>query len=569
LSPVRKALFTFFSSRLYEVGITSVIFLSMVLVIKESDATAGGERPALWMDVSNYFLLVLFGTEVSLRIYVFRETFFSNKWNVIDFAIFLLDFAVIMVVLFSDASGEPPALNALRVARLLRLARSYRLAQAFPNLSLVIKGLLGAFQAAFWGMVLVLFMLIVFSIVAVQIIHPVNEEVAASTDLYDGCDRCERAFSSVANSTLTFVQQLLAGDSWGAVTIPIIEHAPATAVFFGIVIIINNLLILNLILGLIVDTAGAARRSAEHEVALGQDKARLRAMKKFRNLCLKMDQDGSGTLTKDELADGFDNEPEFQDCLKSMGINKDDMSTVCSIMDQDNSGTIEVDEFAEKLHEMKCSDPHTLLCFIKHYVTDIKKDLDVSIKASMRNDDQVVCINKGLGEVLSTFATSPRSKRAGDSFGVSQGAQQNSATQLLISERSQESSAALPKVALTEVSPRQDRLREEAPRLGPQLLATLDREPELFALLDSIKDEIVLNRKHMTRVFEQNTRAVDSSAVASRPQFDDDALVTSHRGAGCTVRSASAQHCHGKPPAAAAYACLSEITPGRCSVTVL
>ena len=36
---------------------------------------------------------------------------------------------------------------------------------------------------------------------------------------YDGCDRCPDAFASVFDSLLTFIQTILAGDSWGQVSL--------------------------------------------------------------------------------------------------------------------------------------------------------------------------------------------------------------------------------------------------------------------------------------------------------------------------------------------------------------
>ncbi len=44
----------------------------------------------------------------------------------------------------------------------------------------------------------------------------VSQEVATRGH-YDDCERCSRAFESVAQSALTFTQQVIAGDAWGEV----------------------------------------------------------------------------------------------------------------------------------------------------------------------------------------------------------------------------------------------------------------------------------------------------------------------------------------------------------------
>merc|ERR1740138_537283 len=95
----------------------------------------------------------------------------------------------------------------------------------------MVQGLMGAFRAIFWGIFLMGACLTVFGIVAVQIIHPLNQELAAQ-GVYEGCERCPRAFESVGASVVTFSQTLIAGDSWGQVSIPLIERYPATFIFF-------------------------------------------------------------------------------------------------------------------------------------------------------------------------------------------------------------------------------------------------------------------------------------------------------------------------------------------------
>merc|ERR1712183_1183517 len=48
-------------------------------------------------------------------------------------------------------------------------------------------------------------------------------------------------------------------------------------------------------------------------------------------------------------------------------------------MGDDASGDVNYTEFAEQLHKMKSHDAHTLLVFIKFYVTEIKRKLEEKI----------------------------------------------------------------------------------------------------------------------------------------------------------------------------------------------
>lgn len=88
--------------------------------------------------------------------------------------------------------------------------------------------------------------------------QPVNLRVA-ETGVYEGCERCPRAFETTFSATMTFVQQIVAGDSWGLVTIPIIEEEPWMAFFFGSVFILVQLMVMNVILSMVVESSLKAR----------------------------------------------------------------------------------------------------------------------------------------------------------------------------------------------------------------------------------------------------------------------------------------------------------------------
>lgn len=68
----------------------------------------------------------------------------------------------------------------------------------------------------------------VWAILGVQLIHPVNSEIWVDSD----CDRCGRAFGSTWNAFITIFQTVIAGDSWGVLAVPIIEHSWWTSTWF-------------------------------------------------------------------------------------------------------------------------------------------------------------------------------------------------------------------------------------------------------------------------------------------------------------------------------------------------
>merc|ERR1719160_366301 len=120
-----------------------------------------------------------------------------------------------------------------------RLLRSMRILLHFRELYIMAHGMVAAAKAIFWAAVMLVIWLTLWSIVTVELIHPLNKEISDS-GLYGDCDRCGRAFSSVPQSILTFIQQIIAGDSWGTLTVPIIEAHPWTSlIFFSLLVSVN------------------------------------------------------------------------------------------------------------------------------------------------------------------------------------------------------------------------------------------------------------------------------------------------------------------------------------------
>merc|ERR1719329_2062442 len=136
---------------------------------------------------------------------------------------------------------------------------------------------------------MVMIILIIVSILAVQIVHPTNRRVAALGH-YSGCERCPDAFSSVWMSLCTFTQQLLAGDSWGAVSLPIIGMEAWTFVFFVSVLVTVSIAVMNLILAVIVDSGQKARESAMFKKMKDEELAYAMQCEHFYRLCEQLDE---------------------------------------------------------------------------------------------------------------------------------------------------------------------------------------------------------------------------------------------------------------------------------------
>jgi len=164
------------------------------------------------------------------------------------------------------------------------------------------------------------------------------------------------------------VQQLLAGDSWGLVSIPIIDEDPWTLLFFLSVLVSISLCIMNIILAVIVENAQEARQDDLHRLyKLKQQDFHETSHQLYRSFSA-MDEDKSGTLNRDELMSGYDS-PEFRNILAHLDMKEEDMQVVFGLASDKLSETVDYTAFVHQLHKLQ--DIKTLLAFIKHHVKEV------------------------------------------------------------------------------------------------------------------------------------------------------------------------------------------------------
>lgn len=371
-SALRMWGFKILISHTFERVMGLVILVNFVVVIVETDNNAKDVESDDWVWYTSWGLLGTFVTELFMKLFVLRRQFWHERWNTFDFGVIAIDSFFSLLEVFGLSFVN---VSMLRILRLSRLARATKVFRMFPELKLMMAGLTGAVNAIFWGSVLLFIALLVWSVLAVQFIHPLNKAVHLETNIYDGCPRCPHAFESTFQACLTFTTQIVAGDSWGRETQPIIEYAPVSAVFFLTVYISVGLAIMNLILGVVVNVATEARDRLLREEADEKLLCENESLSTLLVMCQEMDDDGNDELTFEEIREGFDANKAFRDTLADMDIGRDDLQIVWTILDSDKSGTVTSKEFVNQIYKMKNSDSQFMLAYIKFYITEIKDKL--------------------------------------------------------------------------------------------------------------------------------------------------------------------------------------------------
>lgn len=378
----------------FDLFIGLVIIANLLVMIVETDraAIAGNEDTDSpeWILISGLVALAIFIMELVIRLIALREKFWQDNMNIIDFAIVAIDTLFTFISLVA-ASLFP--VSVLRIFRLSKLVRVTKMVRVFPELRLLLAGLFSSMSAIFWGCCLLMFFLIVWAMMAVIFIHPLNKDMDYGPD----CPRCDRAYSSVAHSALTFWQAIIAGDSWGQTTIPLIEEHPETCMFFIPLYICVGMAVMNLMLGVVVSVAEQTKADMEEEIEAEKVLHQLDTGSKLVELCREMDTDGNGELSRAEVLAGWDTPGEFQNCVQKLGIGIEEFEVAWATMDRDGSGSVSYKELITYLVQMTASDVQFMLAYIKYYIGDIRNNLSAQIQKN--HEEEVKLVEQELAEL--------------------------------------------------------------------------------------------------------------------------------------------------------------------------
>ncbi len=203
-----------------------IIFNAITLGLSTSPSVQTSIGPALV--TIDKIVLGIFVVELLLKFYAYRWNFFSNAWNIFDLVVVTL--------------GLLPNRDGLSALRGLRVIRAMRLLSVIPQMRAVVQALLDALP----GMGAVIIMIsIVFYVFAVM-----------ATLMY-GPDFPEW-FGTLGRSLYSLFQ-IMTLESWSmGIVRPVMETHPTAWIFFVPFIVITAFSVLNLFIGLLVNTMQSA-----------------------------------------------------------------------------------------------------------------------------------------------------------------------------------------------------------------------------------------------------------------------------------------------------------------------
>jgi len=214
-----------------------IAFNAILLGLETSDTVMQAAGPLIIaLDTA---CLAIFVVEIVLKLVARGYRFFFNGWNIFDF--------LIVGIALVPGAGTFSVLRALRILRVLRVI------SAIPRLRRVVEGFLSALP----GMASVfMLMALIFYIGAVM-----------ATKLFG--DTFPQWFGSLGDSAYSLFQ-IMTLESWSmGIVRPVMEIHPAAWAFFVPFIMVTTFAVVNLLVGLIVNSMQDAHH--EEDVARTDD----------------------------------------------------------------------------------------------------------------------------------------------------------------------------------------------------------------------------------------------------------------------------------------------------------
>lgn len=228
-----------------------ILFNAVLLGLETSDAIMATAGPLIL--ALDSLCLAIFVLEIALKLYAHGLRFFKSGWNIFDFLI--VGIALV------------PATQGFSVLRALRILRVLRVISATPRLRRVVEGFITALPGM--GSVFLL-MALIFYIGAVM-----------ATKLFS--DAFPEWFGDLGRSAYSLFQ-IMTLESWSmGIVRPVMEVFPWAWAFFVPFIMVTTFAVVNLLVGLIVNSmqdAHAEESNEKTDAYRDQVLARLEAIEK-------------------------------------------------------------------------------------------------------------------------------------------------------------------------------------------------------------------------------------------------------------------------------------------------
>jgi len=368
------------SSTLFDCATGIVILSNGALIgLEQSIELKDSSREA--MNIMSHCFLTYYLLELCLRFYAFGSSCLSDGWVRFDCVLVASGvFTDWIMMLFIGRIDELGPLMVLRTVRLLRVARVVRFLVKFRELWLLVQGLLSSAYTMLYVMILLTTLLFIFGSLGVDILsnHPLTKGPQMDETFSQIVDN---NFKTLPLAMLTLAQ-FVCLDSAAAIYQPLIHRDPLLSIYFFSVLLIVAIVCMNLVTAVVVNSALETASQEKDVQAALEAKKKKKMLDQLKKLFQRLDDDGSGDLTIEELlACG-----EADKSLLNQLIPCSDPAELFAMLDVDNEGTLSIQEFCEGVWQASTSHVPLELTRMEKHIKNVRAEL----KNSQDREDRAV-----------------------------------------------------------------------------------------------------------------------------------------------------------------------------------
>jgi hypothetical protein len=347
-----------------------------------------GKSPSTAMVVMEIIFIAYYTVEMGLKVIVHGHWLFITRdamWNL--FEIVLIVFAVVDQILEQMAvSGSQINMLFLRSLRILKILRILRAFHMVKELRLLLDCVIGCFSSLFWPLVMLTFLIGLFSLIFVQGVAGYLEsndhlDDASVETLYD-------TFGSVQNGMMTLFKAATGGTSWSDafdLIDPTGTFYQASFLFFIVFFMIS---VWNIVTSLFVEKAlGLAQPDLANQM-YEQQKQDIADSEELLELMRGADADHSGTISLEEFLACYQ-EDTYRSFFHVRGIDIKDGCVFFKLLAKiSGCDEIELDSFVQGAMRLKGMASGLDAHLLRYQVLQLRRYCEEQFQALMVSTDR-------------------------------------------------------------------------------------------------------------------------------------------------------------------------------------
>jgi len=328
----------FLAGNMYKHMVGIIIVLNCIVLGIEADGLARSGRVTTWLEIANRGFVAIYALELGVRVCVQRRAILEDiYWTTFDALVVMLALVEICV---SRVSSQATILRVIKILRLARTLRAVKAMHLLQDLRLMIESITHSARLLLWSVLLIFTLSYVFAIVfTLAIAHhqtSTQHKVPAIVRF--------QSSSVLMQVMAALFETLFGGTSWSEFSRPLGRISVVYEFLFMLFVVASNLVLLNVITGVVVQGAMSAAYKDRDLVIQEQFQLSNSMMQDLISLFDEADLESEGQLSRKEL-ETFVNDERVAAFLKGLDVEISEAIGLFELLDSNGDGFVDVHEF--------------------------------------------------------------------------------------------------------------------------------------------------------------------------------------------------------------------------------